>query len=65
MNQELEEFRKALLMEAYQGFLDWAWTKDEIMKEYLICLEGCKARGEDFPNFVLWVTEVYWGEVDG
>jgi len=62
MNSEnealMEEFRQSVMKEAYEGFIDWAWNKGEILNQYR---EYGKGGGKQ--NFTQWVTEAYWGEV--
>jgi hypothetical protein len=66
-NETLEAFRIALLRQAHSDFIDWAWHKDEIMAEYHdFCLAWSNDHAEDDKptEFVDWVTEHYWGELE-
>jgi predicted transcriptional regulator len=64
MTTTAEQFRKALMRQAYQDFLDWAWHKDEIMDQYLAYIEEAGMLGHAEHSFQQWVTETYWGEVE-
>lgn len=61
MEKELEDFRKALMRQAYLDFIDWAWEKDELMVEWCEYVEKNPSTNK---TFTVWVTENYWGEID-
>lgn len=62
--EQAEEFRKALLRQAYQDFLAWAWNKGEILDQFREYAEAQFSAGDDVMHFEDWVTETYWGEIE-
>lgn len=55
--EPIEAFRKALLKQAHEDFLHWAWSKVEFHHEYTRLGFPC-------DSFEDWVTKTYWGEVE-
>ena len=54
--EQIEAFRKALMQQAYEDFLAWAWSKVELHKEYHAT--GFLVSFEDY------ITKTYWGEIE-
>ena len=61
IEDELEAFRKQLMHAAYQGFLDWACKKHELLQQFYECTG--RGAAENMSEYIKWVTETYWGEL--
>lgn len=59
---DAEDFKKALLHQAYLDFLSFACSFAPMLKQFEE--ETGKKPNEDFEGYRVWVTETYWGDAE-